>query len=196
MEECVGLRERKKAATRQALHEAALRLAVEHGPDRVTVEAIADAANVSRRTFSNYFCGKEEALFHGDTLRLRQLLAQVADEPAELPPWAALTRAVLAQAEEGYDDPAEPWLSRRRRLHGHPTLVAHQVAAYAAIERELATELAGRLSGPDAPLRSRIVAATFLASLRVAAQEWLGHPDRPLREVLRDVLAHAAPTAG
>ncbi|MEE3922160.1 TetR/AcrR family transcriptional regulator [Micromonospora sp. BRA006-A] len=97
MEECTGLRERKKAATRLALHEAALSLAVEHGPDRITVEAIADAANVSRRTFSNYFGGKEEALFHGDTLRLRRLLRLVADQPAELSPWAALTRAAWSR---------------------------------------------------------------------------------------------------
>lgn len=63
MDEITGLRERKKAATRLALHESALRLAAEQGPDGVTIEAIADAANVSRRTFSNYFSSKEEALF-------------------------------------------------------------------------------------------------------------------------------------
>ncbi|MEU7792767.1 MULTISPECIES: TetR/AcrR family transcriptional regulator [Micromonospora] len=196
MDECTGLRERKKAATRLALHEAALSLAAEHGPDRITVEAIADAANVSRRTFSNYFGGKEEALFHGDTVRLRRLLTLVAEQPAELSPWAALTRAALVQAEEGYDDPAEPWLNRRRRLHGHPSLAAHQVGAYAALEREMAAELARRLTGPDAALRARIVAATFLASLRIAAHEWLEHPGRSLRHVLRDVLALAAPSAG
>ncbi|WFE35537.1 TetR family transcriptional regulator [Micromonospora sp. WMMD975] len=196
MEECTGLRERKKAATRLALHEAALRLAVEHGPDRVTVEAIADAVNVSRRTFSNYFSGKEEALFHGDTLRLRRMLALVAEQPAELPPWTALTRAAVAEADESHDDPAEPWLARRRQLHGHPSLIAHQVGAYAAIERDLSTEIARRLTGPDAPLRARILAATFLATLRVAAQQWIEHPDMPLRDVLRDVLAHATPATG
>ncbi|MCZ7437808.1 TetR family transcriptional regulator [Micromonospora sp. WMMC241] len=195
MDECTGLRERKKAATRLALHEAALRLAVEHGPDRVTVEAIADAANVSRRTFSNYFSGKEEALFHGDTMRLRRLLELIAEQPTELPPWTALTRAAVFQADESYDDPAEPWLNRRRRLHGHPSLVAHQVAAYAAIERDLAVEIAGRLTGPDVPVRSRVLAATFLATLRVAAQQWIEHPDAPLRDVLSDVLAHATPAA-
>ncbi|MFC7467789.1 TetR/AcrR family transcriptional regulator [Actinomadura keratinilytica] len=54
----LGLRERKKAATRQAVHEAAMRLTREHGLDHVTVEAIADAAEISRRTFSNYFAGR------------------------------------------------------------------------------------------------------------------------------------------
>ncbi|WP_089155952.1 TetR/AcrR family transcriptional regulator [Micromonospora sp. NBS 11-29] len=194
MDECTGLRERKKAATRLALHEAALRLAAEHGPDRVTVEAIADAVNVSRRTFSNYFSGKEEALFHGDTLRLRRLLELMAEQPVDRPAWTALTTAALAQADED-DDPAEPWLSRRRRLQGHPSLVAHQVGAYAAIERELAVEITRRLTGPDVPLRARVVAATFLAALRVAAQQWAEQPDLPLRDVLRAVLTHATPAA-
>ncbi|MET7968800.1 TetR family transcriptional regulator [Micromonospora sp. NPDC005305] len=196
MEESTGLRERKKAATRLALHEAALRLAAEQGPDRVTVEAIADAANVSRRTFSNYFSSKEEALFHGDTMRLRRLLDLIAEQPADLTPWAALSGAALRQADETYDETAESWLNRRRRLHGNPGLLAHQVAAYTAIERELAGEIGRRLTGPDVALRARILTATFLATLRVAVQQWIEQPDHPLADTLRAALAHAAPATG
>jgi AcrR family transcriptional regulator len=92
VDETTGLRERKKAATRHALHEAALRLAAEHGLEHVTVEAIADAANVSRRTFSNYFSGKEEALFHGDAERLRRMLELLAAQPADELPWPTRSR--------------------------------------------------------------------------------------------------------
>src|SRR4051812_43172719 len=85
-----GLRERKKAATRQALHDAAVRLAVELGMERVTIDAIADVASVSRRTFSNYFSNKEEALLHGDQSRMRRLIDLVLGRPAEESAWTAL----------------------------------------------------------------------------------------------------------
>ncbi len=57
-----GLRESKKAATRQALAVAMLRLSARDGFDTVSVEAVAAEVGVSARTFHNYFAGKEEAL--------------------------------------------------------------------------------------------------------------------------------------
>ncbi|PWR12322.1 TetR family transcriptional regulator [Micromonospora acroterricola] len=195
MDDTTGLRERKKAATRLALHEAALRLAVEQGLDGVTVEAIADAANVSRRTFSNYFSSKEEALFHGDTTRLRRLLQLVREQPVTEAPWTVLSRAAEHFTEEAFGAPEPSWLIRRRQLRGHPGLAAHQVAAYSAIERELAAELARRLTDGDVALRARLLAATFLAILRVAVQHWLDHPGDPLLETVRTALAEAAPAA-
>ncbi|WP_083266626.1 TetR/AcrR family transcriptional regulator [Arthrobacter sp. U41] len=56
------LRERKKAETWLALHEAAASLALQHGVDQTTVEAIASSAGVSPRTFFNYFAVKEDAI--------------------------------------------------------------------------------------------------------------------------------------
>ena len=56
------LRERKKAETWTALHEAAASLALQHGVDRTTVEAVAASAGVSPRTFFNYFQVKEDAI--------------------------------------------------------------------------------------------------------------------------------------
>ncbi|WP_433393190.1 TetR/AcrR family transcriptional regulator [Micromonospora sp. KLBMP9576] len=194
MAETTGLRERKKEATRLALHEAALRLATEQGLDRVTVEAIADAANVSRRTFSNYFSGKEEAIFHGDAVRLRRLLELIRRQPADGPPWAVLSGAAERLAVEAYGNAPPSWLLHRRQLRGHPGLVAHQIAAYTAIERELADDLTHRLTGSDRALRSRVLAAIYLATLRVAIQHWIEHPEGPLLDILRTALAEAAPT--
>jgi len=180
-----GLRERKKAATRTALHEAAVRLAARDGYDHVTVEAIADAAEVSRRTFSNYFSSKEEAFVHGDLERMRRLLDLVHDRPAGEPPWTALLRTVDAFAAESDGiDPRE--LGERRELRRHPSLLPHQLAVYAAVERDLAIEVAARMAGgPDTLLRSRLIAATFLTALRVATQQWLDEPGEPIGQLIR-----------
>ena len=186
-----GLRERKKAATRRALHEAAVRLAARDGYDHVTVEAIADAAAVSRRTFSNYFSSR----------RRRSSRRPGADPPPARPrarpadrekPWPALIRAVEEfSAESGEIDPGE--LAERRELRRHPSLLPYQLAVYAAVERDLAAEVARRMDGgPDALLRSRLVAATFLTALRVATQQSLDEPGEPVGELIRRAVAYVA----
>jgi AcrR family transcriptional regulator len=185
-----GLRERKKAAVRQALHEAALRLVVEEGLEHVTVEAIADAASVSRRTFSNYFSSKEEALFYRDSRRAELFRALLHERPADESPRLALARATEELAARAGDhDPV--WLAQRRSLRGRPDLAGHRAAAYAVTERELAAEIAHRL--PDSPsrdLQARVLAATYLAALRIATEHWLDAPERPLREIVAEALGY------
>lgn len=188
-----GLRERKKAATRRALHEAAVRLAIEHGADRVTVEAIADAANVSRRTFSNYFAGKDEALLYGLQVRMRVLLDSVRDRPETESPWTALTRSAESFYRQLGDlDPQ--WVAQTRLVRAHPALLGQQVATFAALERELAAAVGNRLTDPDPTgIRARVIAAAFLSSLRVALHLWL---DQPPGTSLADLVGQALGEAG
>ena len=171
-----GLRERKKAATRQALHSAAMRLAIEHGFDRVTVEAVADEAGVSRRTFSNYFGSKEEALLYGDYQRIHLLIEQVRARPADEDTWTALTAA----AEQFYlklGDLDPHWVAQSRLVRAQPALVAAQVQTFAALERELAAEVAVRARQPGPPdVRAKLTAAAFLVAMRVALHTWLESP--------------------
>ena len=87
-----GLRERKKAKTRAAIQEAALRLFDRHGYDATTVDQIAELAEVSQSTFFRYFPTKEDVVLHDRYDPL--LLADFAAQPAELSPIAALRRTL------------------------------------------------------------------------------------------------------
>ncbi|MVZ99190.1 TetR family transcriptional regulator [Actinomadura sp. LD22] len=187
-----GLRERKKEATRTALHEAAMRLAVEHGLDAVTVEAIADAAGVSRRTFSNYFDGKEDALLYGDEQRMRALLDRFAARPPDEPSWAALRAAFHELAGEiGEPDPS--WAAQARLARAHPSVLARQLAHYAAFERTLADLIAGRDGLPPGSTRAVVLAGAFLTALRIGVLTWTEQdPPRSMAEVTDEVLAEMA----
>ncbi|MFC0843816.1 TetR/AcrR family transcriptional regulator [Streptomyces noboritoensis] len=77
----VGRRERKKAATRQALADTALDLFLERGYDNVTIRDIADAVDVSTTTLLKYFPTKEALVFDEDTEQEAGLVAAVHDRP-------------------------------------------------------------------------------------------------------------------
>jgi AcrR family transcriptional regulator len=78
----VGRRERKKAATRQAIADAALRLFLERGYDQVGVREIAEVADVSVSTLFNYFpAGKEALVFDEDAGNEAALVSAVTDRP-------------------------------------------------------------------------------------------------------------------
>lgn len=188
MEPGGGLRERKKAATRRALHEAAVALTLEHGIDRVTVEAIADAAMVSRRTFSNYFGGKEQALLHEDRMRMERLVGMARERLETESPWAALTAAALDLCAD-LGDPDR--LAALRAVRQHPSLLSEQIALFTAAEDELADAVAGRTPDLD-PLRARLMAAAYLTALRVASHRWLDHPGTPLADAVAEALARMA----
>ena len=85
VQQTTGLRERKKAQTRTAISQAVLHLALERGLDAVTADDIATVANVSVRTFHNYFGSKEEALVAAwqseFQVHVRALRERPPDEP-------------------------------------------------------------------------------------------------------------------
>jgi AcrR family transcriptional regulator len=146
-----GLRERKKRATRAALAEAAVRLAAEHGVDKVTVEAITAAAGVSVRTFFNYFDTREDAfvLIEADAgARMRQA---VLDAPAALSPLEALREAMVSELAE-VEQRHELWRLHAEVLRASPHLLVRSLGAHMADETGLAEAVAARVrsAGPSA----------------------------------------------
>src|SRR5664280_2127941 len=85
MNDSHGLRERKKTETRVAIHQAVLFLALGRGLEAVTADEIAAAANVSVRTFHNYFGSKEEALVAAWVSEFRVHVTNLRDRPADEP---------------------------------------------------------------------------------------------------------------
>ena len=175
MGEKSGLRERKKLATRAALSRAALRLAVEGGLEQLTVDDIAAAADVSPRTFFNYFSSKEEAILAGDADRMRLMLVAVQQRPFDEPIWDVLRRAFTCHLlANGDGDADRAWVAQVRLVKSAPALLAQQLATYAELERRLAAEIARRTgSDVSCDLHPRLVAATVVAAVRVAAEYWL-----------------------
>jgi AcrR family transcriptional regulator len=106
----LGLRERKKARTRTAIQDAALRLYLEHGYEATTIEQIAEAAEVSPSTFFRYFPTKPETVLYDRYDPI--LLESFVHQPAELTPLAAI-RAAMRDVLD-HLDPADLELEQTR----------------------------------------------------------------------------------
>jgi len=175
-----SLRERKKLATRRALRRVTLDLVAERGFSHVTIEDIAAAADVSPRTFFNYFPTKEAAVFGADPERTEALRRRLTDQatPGESA-LAALRAALVAEAAARADDlqdlggnPAD-WMCRMKAAHVDPSLRAAASAHMASVERAIADALAERLgTDPERDPYPVLLAATGSGVLRAAMTSW------------------------
>ena len=184
----LGRRDRKKAETREALRWAALRLALENGYEQLTVEAITESADVSVRTFFNYFTSKDDALFAPDPDGAEALAVELAARPADEAPVAAL-RAVFGQLAESFVGREPMWQARLELVRANPQLWPRMFAGFSAFERVL-TEAVARRTGcdPDVDLYPGIVAAAVVGAMRVAMAHWRAASDEAS---LADLLATA-----
>lgn len=101
-----GRRERKKAATRLALADAALRLFLAHGYDQVSVKDVAEAADVSTTTLFKHFPGKEALVFDRDSEMEDVLVATVRDRAPGQSVLAALRARIVRIVTPGPDEDA------------------------------------------------------------------------------------------
>ena len=166
-----GLRERKKLRTRRALGAAALELAVTHGLAEVTIEQIAEAADVSPRPFFNYFSSKEEAVVAADVERARDMGERLAGRPADEPVLEAV-RAVMHEMVGDHPRSRE-WIAQARLVKSEPSLVPQQLAAYVAAEAHLTAIIAERTGRTPQDLYPAVTAAAVMSAIRVATTRWL-----------------------
>lgn len=192
-----SMRERNKAATRSALAEAAVRLAMRHGLDAVRNEDIAELAGVSPRTFSNYFANKYEALTFRHAERMRYAAEALRARPPGEPLWDAIRAAVAApwlEAQDGLAPPAHAAVAELRLLFGNRALQG-EILKDALDERNaFALAIADRL-GPAAAggLYPRLLAAAATVVTQVAIDAFLqSDPPVPQLPLILDALGQLA----
>ena len=172
------LRERKKQRTREALLRTALELFTSQGYEDTTVDDIADAVDVSQRTFFRYFAGKEEAALALQEMTVAHFLQAVRERPPHEAPMQALRQAVL----EGWDTlndvveavaPVELFLRMYQVIESTPVLLAAHLRRSVEIEEEIARILAER-EGVDieADPRPRLAVAVFGGVMRLTERQW------------------------
>jgi AcrR family transcriptional regulator len=178
-------RQRKARQTRNALAAAALELILERGLADTTVAAIADRADVTRRTFSRNFTGKEDAALdfvRGDGARINALLRA---RPAAEPPLLAYRRAVRAWLADR-ENPAWHVRPDMRRLLAlldrEPTLFAAYERIRVDAQEESIRIIADRLGTDEArDIRPAVVVGAAAGVLTAALRQWAraGEDDDP-----------------
>lgn len=165
----IGLRERKKFATKEALGRAAVELTIERGLDATTAESIAERAGVSTRTFHNYFSSKEDAVLFMLDKSVQDFADRFAQRSPEEPVLDTLEAMLIGFVESA--DGLEWMIAVTRLMADHPALIARHVALSDSKSDAILAEI-GRRSGtnPDTEMYPRLVFHATGAIARAALE--------------------------
>ncbi|GAA2825117.1 TetR family transcriptional regulator [Crossiella cryophila] len=173
VKEELGLRERKKLRTKNALVDAALELFFSKGFEATTVEEIAAAVEISPRTFFRYFAGKEDVALSQFAELDEFCIAALAQRPADEPPVAATRTAYLAMFDHiaAFDGGPARYSATHRLISQTPTLFARWLSTSAVSERRLAEVIATRQGVSAAEdIRCRLLIRVLCASARLGME--------------------------
>ncbi|CAN3126592.1 HTH tetR-type domain-containing protein [Mycobacterium sp. smrl_JER01] len=164
-----SLRERKKSRTRETVRREAFRLFQLHGYAQTTVDQIAQAADVSPRTFFRYFPTKESVLFSDDLLA--PILEAFLAAPAQLSPVAAYRHA----AAEVFAAMAGPEfdfvIARQRLLYALPEAKGALWNEHVKAIRLLAAAIAQRLRRPEDDYQMRVTAGAIIGVFMASSDD-------------------------
>ena len=181
-----SLREKNKAATREAIAEAAMQLAMRRDIETVRNEDIAEAAGVSTRTFSNYFANKYEALSFRHAMRMRYAAEALRSRPAEEPLWDAIRASLSApwiDADTALEPPTAAAVMELRLLFGNRAVQGEILKHATDQNNEFACAIAERLSlPPGQQYYARLLAAAATIVTQVAIDAFL-QADPPVAQL-------------
>ena len=182
-----GRRGRPPGTSARELEVISLRLFTEHGFEDTTVERIAAAAGVSKRTFFRYFDSKADVLWHAFDGEVRSLRAAFAAVSSEVPLMAAIRQVFVGVNSYRAED--VPELRTRMNLIGSvPALQASASHHYDAWERAVSEFAAARLSQPAGSLYPLSIGRATLAVCRSAYDRWVDRADTDLTVYLEEAL--------
>jgi mycofactocin system transcriptional regulator len=174
---------RPPATSRDELEQVARELFAERGFEATTVDDIAAAAGIGRRTFFRYFASKNDVVWGDFDHGLDELARRLRSGEPTRPLLDALREAVLAFNRLSGDGVA--WHRARMRLILEvPALQAHSTLRYAAWRAVVAEFVAARLGLADDDLLPQLVAHLCLGAALTAYEQWLRDPGADLEQLL------------
>jgi AcrR family transcriptional regulator len=176
-----GLRDRTRAAVRAELAALALELFAEHGFEETTVDDVARAAGMSKRSLFRYFATKEDMVLGAVDSMGDAVADELRGRPADEDPWQSL-RTVLCAWEERIATSADR-LARLRLIEETPALHARHAQRRETARRQIAAALRERPGSNLDPFAADLLTAAAGAALEAASREWLrtdGETDRTL----------------
>jgi AcrR family transcriptional regulator len=183
-----GLRERKKARTRAAIREHALRLFRERGYHATTVEQIAEAAEVSPSTFFRYFPTKEDVVLQDD---FDIMTAEAFEEqPADLSPIAAFRAAALQMFRALTAEELARFRETTELTFTIPEVRARALDEFARTIDQMAAAVARRTGRDPGDFEVRNVAGALIGVIMSATMPWSGAPSGDMFERVDAALAH------
>lgn len=187
--------DRRKRVTRAALRRSVLDLGLEQGLASVSIEAIAERAGVSARTFFNYFESKEDAALLGLFQVDDAGLAALGRGLPELT-WRDVTSWFVDDVERAVQD--DDFLRLLELQDQNPALAGRQLAAFARFEARISDVVTRRLAGgADARVRAPMMVGCCFSAVRVALEGWARDDRRgPVRPYLDRALAVVEPAFG
>ncbi|ORI24434.1 TetR/AcrR family transcriptional regulator [Rhodococcus sp. 1168] len=193
-----GLRNLKKAATRDALGLAAVRLGTARGLDAVTADAIAAEAGVSTRTFHNYFANKEEAVLHHIETSALEWFEMLRARPVEEPIWESLRYIAVSIVTDPERDLGETFAAAQL-IESNPAVMARKLEIHQSLTGVLGEAIAQR-TGTDIEtdlypnLLQMAVGAAVVAALTLWTNDTTGlHSPKELVEDAFDQLQAGLP---